>query len=121
MADLDLDWLAARGARAETFDAGQKVFLADESGGRMFVVKSGRVQIITYGTVLENVGPGGIFGEMALIDGAPRSAAALASERSEVLSIDRTQFLALVAERPAFALAIMALLANRIRKMNASL
>ncbi|MDX2309661.1 MAG: cyclic nucleotide-binding domain-containing protein [Hyphomicrobium sp.] len=121
MANLDIDWLIARGARSENFDAGQKVFLADESGGRMFVVRKGRVQIITYGTVLENVGPGGIFGEMALIDGAPRSAAALASEPTEVLSIDRAQFLALVSERPEFALAIMSRLAARIRKMNASL
>lgn len=121
MAALDIDWLIAKGARPEHFDAGEKIFLADDSGGRMFVVRSGRVQIITYGTVLENVGPGGLFGEMALIDDAPRSAAALAAEATEVVSIDRKQFLALVGERPEFALAIMSELAKRIRKMNASL
>ncbi len=109
------------GAVANSFAAGQKVFLQDEPAARMFIVRTGRVQIVTYGTVLENVGPGGVFGEMALIDDEPRSAAALAVEPTEVLEIDRDQFLALIRERPEFALHVMATLANRIRRMNASL
>ncbi len=46
----------------------------------MFLVIEGKVNIVTYGTVLENVGMHGIFGEMALIESAPRSAAAIAVE-----------------------------------------
>ena len=45
----------------------------------MYVVRSGAVDVITFGKVLERIGPGGMFGEMALIDDAPRAAAALAS------------------------------------------
>ncbi len=70
--------------------------------------------------MLESVGPGGIFGEMALIDGGPRSAAALAAEATEVAVIDKAAFHALVREEPAFALAIMRLLAERVRRMGRS-
>lgn len=118
---IDFDALERLGAASHTFDAGQKIFMQEETAARMFIVRSGRVQIVTYGTVLENVGPGGIFGEMALIDDAPRSAAALAVEPTEVLEVNRAQFLELIRQNPEFALKIMSILATRIRKMNDSL
>jgi CRP-like cAMP-binding protein len=118
---LDYSSLVGVGATAHSFDAGEKVFKQDDPASRLYVVRTGRVQIVTYGTVLENVGPGGVFGEMALIDDAPRSAAAIAMEPTEVLELSRAQFLALVQETPEFALHIMAILANRIRRMNDSM
>jgi len=121
VASIDFDSLKRLGAASHTFDAGEKIFMQEDTAARMFVVASGRVQIVTYGTVLENVGPGGIFGEMAIIDDAPRSAAALAVEPTEVVEIDRPQFLELLRENPEFALHIMSILATRIRKMNANL
>ena len=121
MGTIDFDALSRLGAVTHTFDAGEKIFLEEDSAARMFIVRSGRVQIVTYGTVLENVGPGGVFGEMALIDNAPRSAAALAVEATEVVEIDRQQFLELIRANPEFALHIMQILSARIRKMNASL
>jgi CRP-like cAMP-binding protein len=71
--------------------------------------------------VLENVSMHGIFGEMALIDSAPRSAAAIAAEPTEVAIITRDRFLDLVRENPQFSLYVMHQLANRIRRMNKSL
>ncbi len=121
MAAISSELLESCNAAFQSFDAGEKIFLQDDAGGRMFLVRSGRVQIITYGTVLENLGPGGIFGEMALIDDAPRSAAAIALEPTEVAPIDRAMFLQLIREQPEFALQVMSLLANRIRKMNESM
>ena len=118
---IDVQALENVGASAHAFGAGEKVFKQDDPATHLYVVRSGRIQIVTYGTVLENVGPGGVFGEMALIDEAPRSAAAIAMEPTEVLELSRAQFLALVQETPEFALHIMAILANRIRKMNTSL
>ncbi len=118
---LEYSNLVEVGATSHTFNAGEKVFKQDDAATHLYIVRSGRIQIVTYGTVLENVGAGGVFGEMALIDQAPRSAAAIAMEPTEVLELSRAQFLALVQETPEFALHIMAILANRIRKMNASL
>lgn len=118
---LDYLSLTEVGATAHLFDAGEKVFQQEDAASHLYIVRTGRIQIVTYGTVLENVGPGGVFGEMALIDESPRSAAAIAMEPTEVMELSRAQFLALVQETPEFALHIMAILANRIRKMNASL
>ncbi len=123
MSDLPLDYelLARLGAKSKTFDAGEKVFLEDDLGTGLFVVKSGRVDVITYGTVLENVRAGGIVGEMALIDDGPRSAAAIAAEPTEVLAIDKQTFLELIRAEPEFALQVMRILTNRLRRMNKQL
>jgi CRP-like cAMP-binding protein len=103
------------------YDAGEKIFLEDDPGDHMYVVIEGKVNIVTYGSVLENVGMHGIFGEMALIDSAPRSAAAIAVEPTEVAIISKDRFLDLVRENPQFSLYVMHHLANRIRRMNKSL
>lgn len=123
MSDLPLDYslLARLGAKSKTFDAGEKVFLEDDLGTGMYVVKSGRVDVVTYGTVLENVHAGGIVGEMALIDDGPRSAAAIATEPTEVIAIDKAAFLELVRAQPEFALHVMSVLTNRLRRMNKQL
>ncbi len=118
---FDFSILDERGTATQSFAAGEKIFLQDEPATCLYIVRSGKVQVITYGTVLENVGPGGVFGEMAMIDGAPRSAAALAAEPTEVMELDRPAFLYLIQKDPEFALRIMQVLATRIRRMNSSL
>jgi CRP-like cAMP-binding protein len=115
---IDFDVLIRHGATAKSFDAGEKIFLEEDTGRDMFLVRTGRVDVITYGTVLENVREGGIFGEMALIDDGARSAAAIAAEPSEVVVISKPAFLALVREQPEFALHVMRLLTARLRRMN---
>lgn len=118
---LDFSLLTRAGFPLQRYEAGDKIFVQDDEGSSMYVVRSGRVNIMTYGTVLESVGANGMFGEMALIDGSPRSATAVASEPTEVAPIDRAAFAHLVRQDPEFALRVMRILANRIRQMNASL
>jgi len=118
---LDFSLLTRAGFPLRRYAAGEKIFVQDDEGSSMYVVRSGRVSIMTYGTVLESVGANGMFGEMALIDGSPRSATAVAAEPTEVASIDRKAFAHLVRQDPDFALRVMRLLATRIRQMNASL
>ncbi|MET0408299.1 MAG: cyclic nucleotide-binding domain-containing protein [Hyphomicrobium sp.] len=115
---FDFSILDRLGAPFRHFDAGEKIFLEQDPGNAMYMVRSGRVDVITYGTILENVRAGGIFGEMALIDDGPRSAAAMAAERTEVVAIDKPTFLAVVRDHPQFALKVMGLLATRLRRMN---
>jgi CRP-like cAMP-binding protein len=114
---FDLGCLDRRNIPLRRFDPGERIFLEDDAGDCMYVVRSGHVDVITFGTVLESVGPGGIFGEMAMIDEGPRSAAAMAAEATEVSVIDKAAFDALVREEPAFALAIMRQLVERVRRM----
>ena len=115
---FDFSILDRIGAPYRHFDPGEKIFLEDEIGDAMYMVRSGRVDVVTYGTVLENVRAGGIFGEMALIDEGPRSAAAMAAEPTEVVAIDKPTFLAVIRDDPQFALTVMGLLASRLRRMN---
>lgn len=118
---FDFALLTGAGFPLLRYAPGERIFVQDDAGSCMYVVRSGRVNITTYGTVLESVGPNGVFGEMALIDGSPRSATAVASEPTEVAPIDRAAFAHLVRQDPDFALRVMRLLAGRLRQMNASL
>lgn len=120
-APFDFDFLERFKIPLKRYAAGEKIFLEEDPGDYMYLVVEGKVSIVTYGTVLENVGLHGIFGELALIDNAPRSAAALAAEPSEVALINRDTFLELVRANPAFSLYVMRQLAARIRRMNKSL
>lgn len=118
---FDFDFLERFKIPLKRYAAGEKIFLEEDPGDYMYLVVEGKVSIVTYGTVLENVGLHGIFGELALIDNAPRSAAALAAEPTEVALISRDTFLELVRANPAFSLYVMRQLATRIRRMNKSL
>lgn len=115
---FDFSILDQIGAPYRFFEAGEKIFLEDDAADAMYMVRSGRVDVITYGTVLENVRAGGIFGELALIDDGRRSAAAMVTEPTEVVQIDKQTFLAVIRNDPEFALRVMSLLANRLRRMN---
>jgi CRP-like cAMP-binding protein len=118
---IDLGLLERVGARSERFEAGDKIFLQGDRGDCMYVVKSGRVNIQAAGMVLENIGANGVFGEMSLIDDSPRSAMAIAAEVSEVMRVDGNAFQDLVRQDPEFALRLMRLMADRIRRTNESL
>ena len=118
---FDFGFLERFSIPLKRYAAGEKIFLEEDTGEQMFFVVEGKVNIVTYGTVLENVGMHGIFGEMALIESAPRSAAAIAVEPTEVAVIDKATFVELVRDNPLFSLYVMRQLANRIRRMNANL
>ncbi len=119
-APFDFSMLSRRGVPLRRVDPGERIFLEKDMGTAMYVVRSGAVDVITFGKVLERIGPGGVFGEMALIDDGPRAAAALASEPSELAVIDKPTFLTLITEEPEFALRIMRLMAERVRRMGRS-
>lgn len=107
--------LLQRGIPLKRFEAGERIFLENDPGEAMYVVRSGAVDIITFGRVLDRVGIGGIFGELALMNDAPRAAAALASQPTEVLVIDKPTFLALIAEETEFGVAVMRVMSERVR------
>ena len=108
--------LLQRAGDAGTFQAGDAVFAEGEPGDCMYVVKSGAVSLQQGGKELEEVGPGTIFGEMALIDLGPRSASAVAVTDCELVSIDKRRFWFLVQETPYFAETVMRIMAERLRR-----
>jgi CRP/FNR family cyclic AMP-dependent transcriptional regulator len=100
------------------YAAGETIIAKGAMTREMFLVRKGKVEIVLHGKAVDAVGPGGIFGEMSLIDMEPRSATAVAVEDCEVVPIDERLFVELVQESPYFALDVMRVLAERIRMLD---
>jgi CRP-like cAMP-binding protein len=115
---LNHQLLAAAGSKTTVFEPGETIFSEGDKADKMYVVLSGEVEVHLQSTVVDTLAPGTTFGEMALIDGAPRSASVVAKTRSEVAAIDEKTFLFLVDEMPYFALSTMRNLVDRLRRMN---
>ena len=116
MSSLNLVRFAADCA---SFAAGQQIFAEGQAGDVMFIVKEGEVDVVVHGKVVETLGPGGILGEMALIDRNPRSATAVAKTDCQLVPINEGRFQFLVQQTPYFAIEVMRVLANRLRHMDA--
>jgi CRP-like cAMP-binding protein len=97
---------------------GETLFREGDEGDRMFVVPEGRLDILVGETIVETASDGGIVGEMALIDDAPRAATVVARTLSRLVAVDRKRFHSLVQSNPAFATHVMKVLADRLRNMN---
>lgn len=95
--------------------AGQNVVTQGAVGACMFVVTKGRIAISVDGAVIEHVGPGGVFGEMALVERAGRAATATAETESAWLLVARNEFLAMVKAKPAFGIALLRAMAGRVQ------
>src|SRR5215467_13384070 len=119
--ELDYDFLNLFSGDQETvaLSAGGRLFRKGEPAHTMYVVRSGAVQVHDGDTVFETVGPGGLIGEMALVDGAPRSAGARADVASEMIPVDERRFLAMIERTPYFAIRVMRVLTRRLRQTNA--
>lgn len=85
----------------------------------MYVVKEGEVNILVNDKVIETVGPGGMVGEMALIDTHSRSATVVAKTGCQLVPINEKRFAFLIQQTPYFALQVMRVLVERLRKMDA--
>jgi CRP/FNR family transcriptional regulator, cyclic AMP receptor protein len=99
-------------------DPGQVIFAAGDAGREMFIVRTGNVELRIGDTLVETVGQGGIFGELALVDPAPRSATAIAGPDCTLVLVDETTFVDLVRRVPGLALEMMRVMARRLRRTN---
>ena len=105
----------------QTFAAGETIFTEGSTGREMYVVLEGSVDIRVGNKTLDVTGPGGVFGEMALIDSSDRSATAIAKVDCTLASVDERQFLRMVERTPTFTLNVMQILAGRLRRMDSML
>ena len=102
---------------AASFPAGKVIMSAGAVGAFMYVVVEGRVAISVGGSVVERVGTGGMFGEMALVDRSARAASASAETDCKLLAINRTDFLELVKSKPAFGASLLKSIAVRMYQL----
>jgi CRP/FNR family transcriptional regulator, cyclic AMP receptor protein len=112
----------AHAVRTRRFRRGEVVFHVGDPGDALFVVSVGAVKITLPSeggdeAIIATLRPGDFFGELALLDGAPRSATAAALEPTETLVLPREPFLTLVATEPAIRDALLAALARELRRL----
>ncbi len=123
-AQLDEDLLAglATRMRRRTFRRGTIVFHKDQEGDALYIVESGHVRIFLPSEggeelTVDMAGPGEVFGELAVLDGGPRSASAEAVEPTVMFTLTRHDFRHEVARTPQLATAVIELLSRRLRRV----
>src|SRR6478736_3915434 len=109
----------AAGTRTRRFRRGEIIFHAGDPGNALYIIVSGDVKISLPSeegdeAILATIGPGDVFGELALLDGAPRSATATALLATEAVILPRDQFRELVATEPAVRDILLASLAEEL-------
>lgn len=107
----------------EQFPAGRQIFVENEDnsgffskGARVYLLLEGEVTLTVKNVPLELVLPGETFGEMATIADIPRSATAAARKNCRVLALDEKQFLQSLHQMPEFALMLMSVMSQRVRR-----
>lgn len=117
----DLEYLADRMGQ-RTFGRGMIIFHKGSIGQSLYLIGSGRVRIFLLSETgreisLEVLTPGDYFGELALLDNLPRSAGALAMERTVTYALHRDDFRRLLDAHPRLALPMLTLMSKRLRAM----
>lgn len=110
-------------AQPRSYQPGQEIFREGDPGEGLYVVREGLVEIAALvggqkPQVLSQVGPGDIFGEMAVIENAPRSATAIARKETTVDFLPRAELLELLTASPALALALTREISRRLREFD---
>jgi CRP-like cAMP-binding protein len=102
------------------FGPGEVVFRQGDQGDRLFVVKSGVLEVLaapadaSEPTVVAYLGPGEVIGELALLTGSPRSATVRSPEHAELFAVDKSVFFDVMDSLPAFARNLCVVLARRL-------
>lgn len=101
------------------YERGKTIVKEGQAGVLMYVVLEGRIAVSIQGKVVERIGPGGVFGEMALVERTPRLASAVAEADCALLAINRNAFLDLVKTRPEFGASVIGAVAERAGSVTA--
>ena len=120
--DLDAEAFEQLGryAKSATLKRGATIFSKGDPGNSLIAVISGTVKISISSpdgrnAILNLIGPGEIFGEVAVLDGQARTADAIANSNCEIFVINRREFLPFVKSQPALAMKFIELLCTRLR------
>ena len=125
--DLDQRSLEAiaNAAVEQTYQPGHEIVRQGDTGVGAFIIRSGKVEVVQERSGKEmkiaTLGPGDVFGEMALLDEFPRSATIRAIEPTTALGIQRWHFRGILESHPQIALKLLPILTRRIRSAEGTL
>src|SRR6266516_575061 len=111
--------LIAKSAEDVKVDAGKVLVTEGSAGAEFFVIMDGKARVTRRGRKVAELGPGQFFGELALLDRAPRNATVVAETPMEVLVLGQREFAALIDEVPGLAHKVLAGIARRLREADA--
>ena len=111
--------LIARRADPLDIDKGQLLVKEGTPGHEFFVIIDGKAKVTRRGRQVAVLGPGSFFGELALLDTAPRNATVTAQTPMEVLILGQREFSGLLAEVPAMSNKVMKGMARRLHELDA--
>lgn len=97
------------------YQAGQIIVTQGTPGQAFYLILSGRVEIIRDGVSIGTFGPGDFFGDMSLLDQAPRSATIRAIDPTSCLMLSSWDFKAMLQQHPAIAIKLLEVLSRRLR------
>lgn len=122
MAELNFATLFQHETDLMEVPAGQALFKeGDDLNSTMYVLMAGNAEVRVNGRVVETAAPGAVLGEMAMIDQGVRSATVIAKTSCKFVVIGRKRFDFLVQNTPNFALAVMKVVAERLRRTDSAL
>jgi CRP/FNR family cyclic AMP-dependent transcriptional regulator len=113
--ELDFRVFAREACPVIDVAAGTTVFQLGEPGATMYVILSGRIDMVNGDKVIESLGAQQAFGMMSLIDTLPRTATAQVTEDAQLAVVDRKKYQFMLHELPSFAIFLIQTLANRVR------
>ena len=96
--------------------AGHTIIDQGESGAGFHMILTGEVKVVRGGRTVARLGPGEVFGEMALIDGGPRTATVVAETETTTFAIATWDFRALVKKRPGMSWSLLLSMTERLRE-----
>lgn len=108
-------------ARKRSFRAGEVIFHRDDPGQVLYIIKEGKVKIALISPDGQEIslvvfGKGECFGDLALLDGEPRSADAIALDKVECYTLQRSDFQNAIMKHPTIAIQVLEVLSRRLRK-----
>jgi len=120
LSEKELGYISSR-MITKNFETGSLIFMENSEGEKCFFVSEGSVKVTRLSkdgkeVILAMLNKGEFFGEMALLDGESRSANVIALEKTEVLTLNREDFLSVLEEYPQIAIQLLKEMAHRLRK-----
>lgn len=109
----------ARRAEDRHVPAGTVIVREGAAGDAFYVIVSGQAEVDRHGTVVATIGPGNFFGDLALLDRAPRNATVTAKTDMDLIVLGQREFSAMLDEAGGFARKLLVGLAHRLREMDA--
>jgi CRP-like cAMP-binding protein len=115
---MNLEELFRHEKNLQKLPAGQVLFKQGDSADLMYIVMSGKAEVIVHDRVVDEAKEGAMLGEMSMLQDGVRSATIRAKTDCEILPIERKKFVFYIQHVPEFALHIMLVLAERLRRTN---